>query len=108
MQDSFRAKLSTKDKVERFEFAIGIICAHWPETMMPPTRKDAPVVTSNLWMINRWPTCKILYPHVLKLKQLYGTDIGDDLNASRLEFASLLKDAAWSFFPSLTEFLVPS
>ena len=108
VQDSFRAKLSTKDKIEKFEFAIGIICAHWPETMMPPTRKDAPVVTSNLWMINRWPTCEILYPHVLKLKQIYETDIGDDWNGSRLQFASLLKDAAWSFSPSLIEFLVSS
>ena len=101
VQDSFRAKLSIKDKVEIFKSAINIICTHWPETMMPPTKKNAPVVKSNLWLIDRWPACEILYPHVLRLKQLYETDVGDDWNGSRLQFASLLKDAAWSFFSSL-------
>lgn len=106
VQDSFRAKLSIIDKVKMFSFAIGIVCAHWPRTMSPPTRKGAPVVTPRIWMIERWPMCETLYPHVLRLKQLYETEIGDDWNGSRLQFASLLKDAAWSYTSSNVRFII--
>ena len=95
VQDTFRAKMNNDERVDAFIFAVNLVCAHWPRTMSPPTRKNAPVVTPRLWMIDRWPTCEILYPHVLRLKQLYETEMGDMWKGSRLQFASLLKDAAW-------------
>ena len=103
VQDSFRAKMSLQEKLETFQFAVSSIYAHWPWTMMPPTKPGAPVVTSRLWMIDRWPMCESLNPHVLRLKQLYESDICDSWHGSRLEFASLLKDAAWSFFFSIVQ-----
>ena len=101
LQDSFRAKMSLHEKIETFQFAISSICAHWPRTMMPPTKPGTPVITARLWMIDRWPMCESLNPHVLRLKQLYESDIRDSWRGSRLEFASLLKDAAWSSFFSI-------
>ena len=103
VQDSFRAKMSLEEKLDTFEFAISTICAHWPRTMMPPTKPNALVVTARLWMIDRWPMCESLNPHVLRLKQLYETDICDSWHGSRLHFASLLRDAAWSSFLSIVK-----
>lgn len=95
VQDSFRAKLETTEKVDMFKFAVGLICHHWPRTMCPPSRKGAPIVKANYWLIERWSKCETLYPHVLRLKQLYENDIASDWTESRLKFASLLTDAAW-------------
>ena len=103
VQDSFCAKMSLQEKLDTFQFAISTIWAHWPRTMMPPTKPNAPVVTARLWMIDRWPMCESLNPHVLRLKQLYETDICDSWRGSRLEFASLLRDAAWSSFLSMLQ-----
>ncbi|KAN0095890.1 tetratricopeptide repeat domain containing protein [Hyaloscypha variabilis] len=95
VQESVRAKMTPDESMRTFWSAVQLLWAKWPTAMGSPTRKGAPVVTPKFHFIDRWPTCAALYPHVLRLRNLYGTLENSNPMAPKVDFAALLNDAAW-------------
>lgn len=95
VQDSVRAKMTPEEGAHAFWSAVRLLWAQWPTAMGSPTRKNAPVVTPKFHFIDRWPKCATLYPHVLRLKNLYSSIANSDLMVPKVELAALLNDAAW-------------
>ena len=95
VQDSVRAKMTPEDILCTFWSTVQLLWAQWPTAMGSPTRKGAPVVTPRFHFIDRWPKCAALYPHVLKLRNLYSSIPSSDRLVPKVDFAALLNDAAW-------------
>ena len=94
VQDSFRAQMNPSDRAKTFWFAVGLVSKCWPASMPPPTRRNAPVVIPRLWAVDRWPMCKTLYSHVMKLKDMYEAAGPDELGKPQLNLADVLQNAA--------------
>ncbi len=65
---------------------------------MPAPTKPSNVLhtkDSNLkYQLSRYPLCEALYPHVLRLKQMWLSVPGCSSEV-KVQFAALLDDAAW-------------
>lgn len=91
--------LATMDAArKRFMFnVVRILWANWPSAMPKPSKKpELPESKSagGRLHVGRWPACAAIYPHVLRLHQLWSA-ISDPSDAARLLFAKLLSEAAW-------------
>ncbi len=97
VQDAVRAKLDREHVQVYFRFAVHLLWIRWPSAMPKPSRQmfDMQQKASNKrLLVSRWPLCAALYPHVLRLKQLWES-VDDSSTDTRLQFADLLTDAAW-------------
>jgi hypothetical protein len=59
------------------------------EPELPP-----PKSTGGRLTVGRWPVCAAIYPHVLKLHQIWPV-IANSSDTTRILFAKLLTEAAW-------------
>ena len=97
VQDAVRAKLDQGHVQAYFRFAVHLLWTAWPSAMPKPSRQLFSMqqkASNERLLVSRWPLCATLYPHVLRLKQLWES-INDSSTDTRLQFASLLNDAAW-------------
>lgn len=97
VQDAVRAKLDPGRVQAYFAFAVHLLWTAWPSAMPKPSRQLFSMqqkASDKRLLISTWPLCAALYPHVLKLKQLWAS-INDISTDTRLKFAALLNDAAW-------------
>ena len=94
------AILATMDAIKkRFMFGriVRVLWADWPSAMPKPSRKpELPQTksTGGMLHVGRWPICAAIYPHVLRIHQLWST-ISSPPEATRLHLAKLLNEAAW-------------
>ncbi|KAK4251422.1 hypothetical protein C7999DRAFT_37745 [Corynascus novoguineensis] len=87
VQDAIRSTISDEEMVSIFETMVDLLWHTWPPAMPAPTKPSSLLqheVANTRYSIARYPLCAALYPHVLRLKQIWP-----------LVTSSLLTDAAW-------------
>ncbi|KAL8808246.1 MAG: hypothetical protein Q9200_004367 [Gallowayella weberi] len=97
IQDAARAKLGTLKFNTLFSLIVHLIWSNWPSAMPKASLQSAdlqPKISNQRLVIGRWPRCAALYPHVLRLKELW--QLTQDVSpVVKMKFAALLNDAAW-------------
>ncbi|OQE22153.1 hypothetical protein PENFLA_c013G10931 [Penicillium flavigenum] len=97
VQDVILATMNFERKRSMFDQVVRILWADWPSAMPKPSKDPElpqPKSSGNRLYVGRWPACAAIYPHVLRIHQLWST-ISDPSEATKLLFAKLLTDAAW-------------
>ncbi|RAL14029.1 NB-ARC and TPR domain protein [Aspergillus homomorphus CBS 101889] len=97
VQDVILATMESAKKHYIFDEIVQILWANWPAAMPKPSKEPElpqPKSSGGRLYVGRWPACAALYPHVLKLHQLW-SDIACPSETTRMLFAKLLNEAAW-------------
>ena len=97
VQDVVLATMDETKKASTFDHVMKVVWASWPSAMPKPSREPLlpkPKSSGGRLHVGRWPVCAALYPHVLRMHQLWAT-IPDPSDATSLHFAKLLTEAAW-------------
>lgn len=97
VQDATVATMDAAKKRVLFDQVVRILWADWPSAMPTPSKEPElpkPKSTGERQHVGRWPVCAAIYPHVLRIHQLWPA-IQDPPEAVRLHFAKLLSEAAW-------------
>ncbi|KAJ5383488.1 hypothetical protein N7517_001399 [Penicillium concentricum] len=97
VQDVILATMDVERKRSMFDQVVRILWADWPSAMPKPSKEPElpqPKSSGNRLYVGRWPACAAIYPHVLRMHQLWPA-ILDSSEATKLLFAKLLTDAAW-------------
>jgi len=97
VQDVVRAKMNDNTAKSMFHLVVRLLWSNWPSALPKPSRKPLitqPKASNTRYNLERWPLCASLYPHVLRLHQLWASlvEVGVE---TKLLFASLISDAAW-------------
>lgn len=97
VQDVVLATMNDVKKAYMFDHVVKIVWASWPSAMPKPSKEPVlpkPKSSGGRLHVGRWPVCAAIYPHVLRMHQLWGT-ISAPSDATSLHFAKLLTEAAW-------------
>jgi hypothetical protein len=97
VQDAILATMDVTKKRYMFDQVVRILWADWPSAMPKPSKEPElpqPKSTGGRLHVGRWPVCAAIYPHVLRIHQLWSS-ISDLPEATSLQFAKLLNEAAW-------------
>lgn len=97
VQDAVLATMDISKKQLLFDTVVWTLWAGWPSAMPKPSKEPElppPKSTGGRLHVGRWPECAAIYPHVLRLHQIWSTVPGLS-EATRLLFAKLLTEAAW-------------
>lgn len=97
VQDVIFATMDVTKKRIMFDQVVRILWADWPSAMPKPSKEPdlpQPKSTGGRLHVGRWPVCAAIYPHVLRMHQLWSAISGLS-EATRLHFAKLLNEAAW-------------
>jgi hypothetical protein len=100
VQDAILATMDVTKKRLMFDQVVRILWADWPSAMPKPSKKPAlpqPKSAGGRLHVGRWPVCAAIYPHVLRIHQLWST-ISDLSEATKMHFAKLLNEAAWCVY----------
>ncbi|CAG8278644.1 unnamed protein product [Penicillium salamii] len=97
VQGVILATMDARKKQFIFDQVVRMLWADWPSAMPKASKKPelpSPKSTGGRLSVGRWPVCAALYPHVLRIHQLWSviSDLSED---TRLLFAKLLNEAAW-------------
>lgn len=109
VQDAVLATMDATKKQFMFDQVVRILWADWPSAMPKPSKVPnlpQPKSTGGRLHVGRWPVCAAIYPHVLRIHQLWSA-ISEPTEATRLHFAKLLNEAAWCVY-DLQSFLLVS
>ncbi|EJP62260.1 tetratricopeptide repeat domain-containing protein [Beauveria bassiana ARSEF 2860] len=96
VQDAVFATMDLTNKRFMFDQIVRMLWADWPSAMPQPSKEPElpqPKSTGGRLHVKRWPVCASLYPHVLKIHQLWATISGLS-ETTNLLFAKLLIEAA--------------
>lgn len=111
VQDAILATMDVTKKRFIFDQVVRILWADWPSAMPKPSKEPElpkPKSTDGRLHIGRWPVCAAIYPHVLRIHQLWST-ISSPFEVTGLLFVKLLNEAAWCVYgirPSLLYSLI--
>ncbi|KAI0449877.1 tetratricopeptide repeat domain-containing protein [Xylaria acuta] len=97
VQDAILATMDTTKKRMMFDQIVRVLWADWPSAMPRPSKVPElpqPKSSDGRLHVGRWPVCATIYPHVLRVHQLWST-ISDPSEATQLQLAKLLNEAAW-------------
>ncbi|CAG8930119.1 unnamed protein product [Penicillium salamii] len=97
VQDVILATMDATKKLSIFDHTVRMLWADWPSAMPKASKKPelpSPKSTGGRLSVGRWPVCAALYPHVLRIYQLW-SGISNPSEDTRLLFAKLLTEAAW-------------
>ena len=100
VQDVILATMDVTKKRLMFNQVVRLLWANWPSAMPKPSREPElpqPKSTGGRLHVGRWPICAAIYPHVLRIHQLWSA-VSDPSEATRLLFAKLLNEAAWCVY----------
>lgn len=100
VQEAVLSTMDVKTKESIFDEILQILWGDWPSAMPKPSKEPVlakPKSSGERLHVGRWPVCAAIYPHVLRLHQLWPT-IPIASEATNLLFAKLLTDAAWCVF----------
>jgi hypothetical protein len=110
VQDAILATMDVTKKRYMFDQVVRILWADWPSAMPKPSKEPElpqPKSTGGRLHVGRWPICAAIYPHVLRMHQLWSS-ILDLSEATNLHFAKLLNEAAWYVCDKKAFFLLSS
>jgi hypothetical protein len=108
VQDVILATMDVAKKRLMFDKVVQILWADWPSAMPKPSKEPElpqPKSSGGRLYVGRWPACAAIYPHVLRIHQLWSS-ISDLSEATRLLFAKLLTEAAWYVYVVRAVFLL--
>jgi hypothetical protein len=97
VQDVIIATMDKAKKRSMFDLLVRTLWADWPSAMPKPSKEPElpqPKSSGGRLHVGRWPVCAAIYPHVLRIHQLWPA-ISDLSEATKLHFAKLLSEAAW-------------
>ena len=97
VQDAILATMDATKNRSMFDQVVRVLWEDWPSAMPKPSKKPElpqPKSTGGRLHVGRWPVCAAIYPHVLRVHQLWSA-ISEPSEATRLHFAKLLNEAAW-------------
>lgn len=100
VQDAIFARITTPKKRFMFDHVVQILWAKWQSDLPKPSKKpELPQfnLTGGRLHVEIRPICAAMYPHVLKVHQLWSA-IPDLSEATKLLFADLLLVAAWCVY----------
>jgi hypothetical protein len=100
VQDVILATMDVAKKRFMFDKVVRILWADWPSAMPKPSKEPElpqPKSSGGRLYVGRWPACGAIYPHVLRIHQLWPS-ISDLSEVTRLLFAKLLTEAAWCVY----------
>ncbi|KAI0858271.1 hypothetical protein F4860DRAFT_486771 [Xylaria cubensis] len=97
VQDAVLSTMSSKDISYTFGILVQTLWEKWPTAFAAPT-KSSPILhhkDSNMrYQVGRFPICAGLYPHVIRIKQLWPS-ASNSTRETKIRLAALLNDAAW-------------
>jgi hypothetical protein len=108
VQDAILATMDIAKKRFLFDQVVQILWADWPSAMPKPSKEPKlpqPKSVGGRLHVGRWPACAAIYPHVLKIHQLWPT-VSNPSEATSLHFAKLLNEAAWYVYYIRAGFLL--
>ncbi|GKT43468.1 uncharacterized protein ColSpa_03649 [Colletotrichum spaethianum] len=97
VQDAIRSSMSNEEMQSNFETMVNLLWQIWPQAMPAPTKPSLILkheVYDTRYSLSRYPLCVALYPHILRLKQLWPL-ASECSDSTKIRFAALLTDAAW-------------
>ncbi|KAF2665940.1 tetratricopeptide repeat domain-containing protein [Microthyrium microscopicum] len=97
VQDAILATMDVTKKRFMLDQVVRILWADWPSAMPKPSKDPElpkPKSTGGRQHVGRWPVCAAIYPHVLRIHQLWPV-VPNPSEAISLHFAKLLNEAAW-------------
>lgn len=97
VQDAILATMDMEKKKTMFDKIVRLLWSEWPSALPKPSRKPElpqPKSSGGRLHVGRWPACSAIYPHVLRVHQLWRA-ITSPSSASAMLFAQLLAEAAW-------------
>ena len=97
VQDVIMATMDDVKKRFMFDLIVRTLWASWPSAMPKPSKEPElpqPRSSGGRLHVGRWPACAAIYPHVLRSHQLWPAIAGLS-EATKLQFAKLLNEAAW-------------
>lgn len=106
VQDAILTTMDYETKELMFGQVARILWGDWPSAMPKPSKDPElpkPKSTGGRLHVARWPVCASIYPHVLRMHQLWSS-IPNLSDATNLLFAKLLSEAAWFVKLSYVEF----
>jgi hypothetical protein len=98
VQSAVLATMTVAEMKAVFELLVRVLWARWPAAMLPPSRPTqilAHDITGQRYQVTRYPTCAALYPHIIRLKQMWSAVCAGLAVAAKMQFAALLTEAAW-------------
>jgi hypothetical protein len=108
IQDVVLATMDEAKKQLTFNHALRALWASWPSAMPKPSKDPElppPRSTGGRLAVGRWPDCAAIYPHVLKLHQIWLV-MSNPSDATKMLFAKLLTEAAWYAYNQQAFFLL--
>jgi hypothetical protein len=109
VQDAILTTMDAVTKRSIFDKIIRILWANWPSAMPKPSKEPElpqPKSSGGRLQVGRWPVCATIYPHVLRMHQLWPTILEPSV-ATNVHFAKLLNEAAWYVHDSKSDFISP-
>jgi hypothetical protein len=100
VQGVILATMDIEKKRFMLDKVVQLLWAGWPSAMPKPSREPElpqPKSTGGRLHVGRWPVCAAIYPHVLRIHQLW-TAISHPSEVTKLLFAKLLNEAAWCVY----------
>ncbi|PLB49703.1 tetratricopeptide repeat domain-containing protein [Aspergillus steynii IBT 23096] len=97
VQDVILSTMDDTKKRDLFDKVVRLLWVGWPSAMPTPSKEPVlpqPKSTGGRLSVSRWPVCAAIYPHVLRIHQLWST-IPHPSEVASLLFAKLLNEAAW-------------
>ena len=97
VQDAVLGNMASAEIDSTAAVLVNVLWKSWPSAMGPSTKpvpflqKDS---SNQRYMINRYPQCAALYPHLISLKQRWKLTL-NLTDQTKLQFAALLNDGAW-------------
>jgi hypothetical protein len=85
LQDALRANINTAKFVDIFKITVSALKKAWPVASLNQRHG-----------IIRWKQCQEMYPHILRLRDLYHENEVLRNIDNHIEFATLLSEAGWS------------
>jgi hypothetical protein len=108
VQDLILATMDVETKQLRFDQVVQLLWKNWPSALPKPSKEpelSQPVSSGNRLCVIRWSVCAGLYPHILRIHQLW-PNISHPSEATRILFATLLNEAAWCVYHAQTLLLL--
>ncbi|KAH8882047.1 tetratricopeptide repeat domain-containing protein [Thozetella sp. PMI_491] len=97
VQDAILATMDVTKKQFLFDRIVEVLWAEWPSAMPNPSKEPVlpkPKSADGRLHVRRWPVCRAIYPHVLRIHQLW-SNIPGLSDSTNLLFGKLLNDSAW-------------
>jgi hypothetical protein len=97
IQDVVLATMDDTKKQTTFDHVLHALWSCWPSAMPKPSKEPElppPKSAGGRLAVGRWPDCAALYPHVLKIHQIWPI-ISTPSDSTKVLFAKLLTEAAW-------------